>query len=227
MISKFNKFLDKITFDKHRNLRSQIIDILKSNKEYDYGDGYLYQSFDNVPLRGLRNTTYRIKELKINEFTENKKILDIGCNTGFLSMSIDPKYNKLVGIDHHQISINVANLVKDYLSFNKVDFLNENFNNFVFDDNFDVIFSLANHSTEDKGIIDTDSYFKKINQLLNNKGFLFIESHHPQTEKSIEFEKKISDFIKYFNYEILHKNKYECINFYDNGRTFYILKKKD
>ena len=56
-------------------------------------------------------------------------------------MSIDPKYNKLVGIDHHQISINVANLVKDYLSFNKVDFLNENFNNFVFDDNFDVIFS--------------------------------------------------------------------------------------
>ena len=57
-------------------------------------------------MRGLRNTTYRIKELKINEFTENKKFFDIGCNTGFLSMSIDPKYNKLVGIDHHQISIN-------------------------------------------------------------------------------------------------------------------------
>lgn len=56
---------------------------------------------------------------------------------------------------------------------------------------------------------------------------MFIEGHHPQIEKSIEFEKKISDFIKHFNYEILHKNKYEYINFYDNGRTFYILKKKD
>ena len=67
--------------------------------------------------------------------------MDIGCNTGFLNMSNDQKYNKLVGIDHHQISINVANLVKDYLSFNKFDFLNENFNNFVFDDNFSHIFS--------------------------------------------------------------------------------------
>ncbi|MDB3889161.1 class I SAM-dependent methyltransferase [Candidatus Pelagibacter sp.] len=226
MISKFNKFLDKIIFDKHRNLRSQIIDILKSNKKYDYGNGYLYQSFDKVPLRGLRNTKYRIRELRIDQFTLNKKILDIGCNTGFLSMSIKPIYKKLVGIDHHQISINIANLVRDYLSMNKVHFLHENFNYFKFDDTFDVIFSLANHSTKDKGIIDTNFYFKKIDQLLNNKGLLFIESHHPQIEKNSEFKKKVSDFINNYNYKILYKNKYNCKNFYDYGRTFYILKKE-
>lgn len=225
MISKFNKFLDQIVFDKHRSLRFKIIDILKNNKEYDYGNGYLYQSFDKVPLRGLRNTKYRIRELKIDEFTNNKNVLDIGCNTGFLSMSIKPIYKKLVGIDHHQISVNIANLVRDYLSISKVHFLHENFNNFKFDDNFDIIFSLANHSTEDKGIIDTNSYFKKINQLLNNKGLLFIESHHPQIETNSEFEKKVSDLINDYNYKILYKNKYKSVNFYDDGRTFYILKK--
>ena len=225
MISKLNKFLDMIIFDNHRNLRNQIINILKNDNEYDYGNGYLYQSFDKVTLRGLRNTKFRIKELKINEFTNNKKILDIGCNTGFLSMSIKPDYNKLVAIDHHQISINIANLVKDYLGMNKVHFLHGDFNKFLFDDTFDLIFSLANHHTEDKGITDTDSYFKKINQLLNEKGILIVESHHPKIEKSNEFEKKISDFTKNFNYEILYKNKYKCSNFYDDGRIFYILKK--
>lgn len=226
MISKFNKFLDQIVFDKHRSLRFKIIDILKNNKEYDYGNGYLYQSFDKVPLRGLRNTKYRIRELKIDEFTNNKKILDIGCNTGFLSMSIKPIYKKLVGIDHHQISINIANLVRDYLSMSKVQFLCKNFNNFKFDETFDVIFSLANHSTKDKGIIDTNSYFKKINQLHNNKGLLFIESHHPQIEKNTEFEKKVTDFISNYNYNILYNDKYNSSNFYDDGRSFYILKKE-
>jgi SAM-dependent methyltransferase len=226
MIAKLNKFLDRIIFDKHRNLRLKIINILKDNQTYDYGNDYLYQSFDKIPLRGLRNTKYRIRELKINEFINNKKVLDIGCNTGFLSMSIKPIYKKLVGIDHHQISIKIANLVKDYLGLNKVHFLHDNFNNYLFEDKFDVIFTLANHSTEDKGITDTVSHFKKIDQLLNNKGFLFIESHHPQIEKNSEFEKKVSDLINVYNYKILYKNKYNSVNFFDNERTFYILKKE-
>ena len=225
MISKLNKFLDRITFDEHRNLRLKIINILNDNQTYDYGNDYLYQSFDNIPLRGLRNTTYRIKNLKLNQFINNKKVLDIGCNTGFLSMSIKPIYKKLVGIDHHQISIKIANLVKDYLGLNKVHFLHDNFNNFLFEDKFDVIFTLANHSTEDKGITDTVSHFKKINQLLNPKGILFIESHHFHIEKPNEFEKKISNFINTFDYEILNKDKYNCSNFYDNKRIFYVLKK--
>ncbi len=140
-------------------------------------------------------------------------------------MSIKPIFKRLVGIDHHQISIKIANLVRDHLSMNKVRFLHENFNYFKFDDTFDVIFSLANHSTEDKGIIDTNLYFKKIDQLLNPKGILFCESHHPQIEKSSKFEKTVSDFIKTFDYEILNKDEYNCSNFYDHKRIFYVLKK--
>ena len=37
------------------------------------------------------------------------------------------------------------------------------FNTFDFKEKFDVVLSLANHSTFDKGISDTKFYFKKLN----------------------------------------------------------------
>ena len=52
------------------------------------------------------------------------------------------------------------------------------------------------------------------------------ESHHPQIEKNTEFEKKVTDFISNYNYNILYNDKYNSSNFYDDGRSFYILKKE-
>ena len=36
----------------------------------------------------------------------------------------------------------------------------------------------------------------------------------------------ITDFISNYNYNILYNDKYNSSNFYDDGRSFYILKKE-
>ena len=89
---------------------------------------------------------------------------------------------------------------------------------------FIIILSLANHHTFDKGITSTENYFKKIIQILNSNGILIFESHHPQIESEKEFLKFI-DFLS-SDFEILRKDKYQTKNFFDNGRSFAILKKK-
>ena len=89
---------------------------------------------------------------------------------------------------------------------------------------FDVVLSLANHSTFDKGIDDTNLYFKKIDKLLKNNGILVLESHSPLYEPPKNFEEIVNKYCK--NYKILRNGIYKFGNFYDLNRKFYILKKK-
>ena len=225
MISNLNKLLDYLALDNNRSLRKEIIKLINTTKEYDYGNGYLYQSFENIPLRGLRNSKFRINQLKINDYIKNKSILDIGCNTGFVSMSLNDDYKKIFSIDHNYTAIKIANLVKNYINKKNIDFIHDDFNSYNFLEKFDIILSLANHSTEDKGITNTFIYFEKINMLLNYNGILFIESHHPQIESPNKFSDIMYYLINKYKYETLFKSKYKTFNFYDNGRSFYVLKK--
>ena len=70
MISKFNKFLDQIVFDKHRSLRFKIIDILKKEriKGKIIGGYYPYNYEINALnlFKDLEKKNYRITLPKIN-----------------------------------------------------------------------------------------------------------------------------------------------------------------
>ena len=87
-----------------------------------------------------------------------------------------------------------------------------------------MLFSLANHSTFDKGIDDTSLYFEKIKKILKKNGILILESHSPLYEK----ERKLSKFSKRFkkDYQLLNSGEYFFGNHYDKGRLFNIMKKK-
>ena len=88
LLSNFNLFLHKISFDKHKPLRESVTNIVKekSNEFYDYGEGFFYQSIPSINLKGLRNTEKRIKRsllvkrqedlMGLEEFTllNNKRI---------------------------------------------------------------------------------------------------------------------------------------------------------
>ena len=84
--------------------------------------------------------------------------------------------------------------------------------------------SLANHSTFDKGIEDSDKYFIKIKNILNKNGILILESHNPLYEKKENFIKIVDQLKK--DYFILDNNFYDFGNFYDKNRLFYVMQKR-
>ena len=227
LLSNFNLFLHKISFDKHKPIRESVTNIVneKSNEFYDYGEGFFYQSIPSINLKGLRNTEKRINKLKLSEYLNGKSFLDIGTNIGAIPISIENNFTNGVGIDHNPTLIKVANKVKDYFDIKNLRFIADDFIKYEFKSNFDVVLSLANHSTFDKGIEDSNKYFIKINNILNRNGILIVESHNPLYEKRENFIKIIDQLKK--DYFILDNNYYDFGNFYDKDRLFYVMQKKN
>lgn len=225
-ISFINQIIDSFKFDHHRNIRNVISRINKQHElTYDYGANYFYQSLEKINLSGLRNSTKRIRSYNIDDIIKNKEILDIGTNSGFLILSLSKIYKFCTGIDYSKKLIEIADIVKNYLKLKNISFLNDDFMNYNFTKNYDVVFSFANHSTYDGGIKNTQEYLKKCNLLLKNGGYFLIESHHPNYEKIEIFSQIISEFLEKYKYTVIKSDYLYTGNFYDDGRKFYILKK--
>lgn len=225
--SKINKLIDFFKFDEHRKVRSELVDIISSPSDkplYDYGTGYFYQSFEKINLSGLRKTKERAKALNLDEFTKNKTILDIGTNSGFLPMEFENNFESLDGIDYNPTLIEVANHCKKYLQINNINFEASDFMSATIDKKYDLILSLANHTTFDGGIESFEAYFEKVLSILDGNGILVFESHHPQYESEESLEKVLTYLNSHF--ETIRSGQYNFNNFYDDGRKFYILKRK-
>jgi SAM-dependent methyltransferase len=228
IISDINKFIDSLKFDKHRSFRKEIYGLLKKadKDKYDYGNGYFYQSLEKINLSGLRNSKKRLSEYNLSKLTLNSEILDIGCNSAFLICELEQNFKSYFGIEWNNNLIEIGNKTIKYLNLQNIDLIDGNFLNYNFNNRkFGVIFSFANHSTYDKGIISSTDYFNKCDSLLIKNGTLVVESHHPNYENKITFEKMINKLIKSYSYKQIVKKIIKSNNFYDNGRTFIILKK--
>jgi ubiquinone/menaquinone biosynthesis C-methylase UbiE len=225
ILNFYNKFFHYIYFDNHRNFRSKIIKINKAKDKifYDYGESFFYQSVPDVNLRGLRDTKKRIEKLNLNKYLNDKVVLDIGTNIGAIPITANQVFKKCLGVDHNTDAIKIALEVKKYLQLNKIEFFVCDFLEHNFDEKFDVILSLANHSTFDKGIKDTNKYLKKISDILNIDGILVFESHSPLYEDPKSYLELVEQLKK--NFKVIETGKYEFGNFYDKNRIFHILKK--
>ena len=223
-ISNLNKFLDTWRFDKYKRLRKEITNVKKDPLFYDYGEGYFYQSLSKINLRGLRNTIFRKNKLKIEKISKDKNILDIGTNTGFLLMEMENNFNKALGIDHNPSLIEIANKVKKFLDIQNVSFKCRSIYDLETTIKYDIILSLANHSTFDEGIKDTKKYFSKILELIKPNGILILESHHPDYENLNNFEKIYKEYLD--DFEILEEGTYFINNYFDNKRKYLKFKLK-
>ena len=215
-----------ITFDKDRNFRKKII--AKNNEKnnfYDYGQSFFYQSMPCINLKGLRDTKKRINKLKLEKYTNNKIILDIGTNIGSILLNMQENYQEAVGIEYNPKLIDIAEMVRAYKKKNRIQFICSDFQSYEFNKSFDVIFSLANHSTFDEGITDTQKYFEKVKKIISSNGILFLESHAHLYEKPSDFEKLVDKLKK--DFVVLKKGIYNFGNFFDGDRIFYLLKKNN
>lgn len=197
----------------------------ESWSSYDYGEGYFYQSFDAVGISGLRDARARIKEMNIRDLVADKSVIDIGCNSGFISLAVADAARKIIGFDIHPGLINVGILVQRYLKLNNVQLIVSSFEDFVVREPVDVVLSLANHSTYDGNTKQSiRDYFSACRCSLKPGGSMLFESHHPQYENKASLEMACEVMKDFFT--IRERRNLRHGTFFDRGRTFIVAERK-
>lgn len=139
----------------------------------EYGANQYYQSFEELKLKGARNTEYRIQEYEIEKYFDRRMdVLNIGCNTGFLDMQISHFVHHITGVDINEGVLKVAQKVADYLGISNVSFIHKNIFVEGINDKYDAIMLLAVH-----GVIEDDNKLLEILNSLKDNGLFVFESH--------------------------------------------------
>lgn len=161
---------------KEQELLKEICQIRDAGRP-DFGGVQFYQSFEYIGIAGQRPSLYRIYKYGLDKIMNiEKTVLDIGCNSGFLDMSIAPLVNQVTGIEYDKALFQIAERVKRFLNRNNCQFINMDFKewNAGNENKYDIILSLAIHHWLG---LTADEYVGVLNNLLNADGYLCLESH--------------------------------------------------
>jgi spermidine synthase len=221
-LQKGNRALESL----HESLERIRNQSIKEYPHYDYGSGYNYQSLEELNLSGFRLTEKRVSALNLNQRLQGKRVLDIGSNMGCVLFSVRDSIKSGLGVEINKFLVEQSDLIASYLNSNKkLKFICTSFENLSKNQySFDVILSLANHSTYDGNTKQSlDSYFSKIYELLADDGQLIFESHPPEIEPYDNLEKTFDIIKKYFS---TTKIEVKGLNgFLDKNRTYIVCKK--
>lgn len=171
--------------DENKNMREHILKILKDGSP-DFGGVIPYQSMEKIGLEGMRPTEYRIREYGLREILKPEyNVLDIGCNSGFLDMSIAGCVYSVTGIEYDKNLVKVGELVKDYLKVKNCVFYTGDFNEWYKQINttYNVIFSFAIHHWLN---LSPQEYVEILDTLLEKDGYICFESHIYGTDNKFD-----------------------------------------
>jgi len=167
----------------HANIRRHLHEASETWPGYDYGHGYLYQSSPTLALSGRRNTRTRLQALSIAQYVRGATVLDIGCNSGFISLEIAREAKEVLGFDVNPFLIAVAEDSARYLGLTNTKFLVSSFAEFSTDNRYDAVLSLSNHFTYDGDMYPTiEGYLARCRGWLKPGGTFIFESHTPKFE---------------------------------------------
>ncbi len=207
----------------HARINRHLMAAREQWSSYDYGEGYFYQSLDAIGVRGMRDTTARVEAMNLRTHVAGRRVLDIGCNSGFVALSIAPVAAHVTGLDINPHLIAVARDAADYLDLNNTDFSACAFEDFPARAPFDAVLSFANHSTYDGNTRQPiERYFQRCGDLLAPGGLLLFESHTPQHEgDGLQHVREIISR----RFAVREKRILDVGSFLDRGRTFIVAVK--
>ncbi len=213
-----------------KELLTKIEDLkLEQNKSWDslvYGMGDLYQSFVSLGIKGKRSTEERIIEYELLKYlNKSSNIIDIGCNVGFIDLQIAPYVNSTTGVEINPHLSAISNAVKNHLNQTNSTFVASGFENYVSDKKFDGIFSFAADEVAD-GLskLNFDEYIEKLDNMLNEKGYIFFEFQASDMLKNT-WKPKYDKLLSRFNL-VKEKKIYSTYPVNVKERIFLILQKK-
>ncbi len=210
-------------FALHRTLNTMLEESVSKWESYDYGEGYFYQGLPEIHVRGLRDTAARVENMRLKERLKGMSVLEIGCNTGFLSLSIAKSASRVVGFDINPFLIRIGQEVSSFLGIDNVELSASRFEDWCDQTTFDAVLSFANHSTVDQNTEQPISkYMESCMRLVRPGGTFLFESHPPQHEGS-GLELVVSEIERLF--DIKEKAVLKYGSFLDTGRTFIVAKR--
>ncbi len=167
----------------HRHCNAALLQAAREWDSYDYGEGYLYQGLRALGFSGLRDTDERVRMMGLRERLAGRTVLEIGCNTGFLTLALADVADRVIGFDVNPHLIDIARAGAAYLGAANVEFHVSAFEEFRPPCPVDAVLSFANHSTYDGNTRQPlEEYFGKCRALLEPGGLFLFESHPPEHE---------------------------------------------
>lgn len=167
----------------HRALNACLEREAAAWQSYAYGEGYFYQGLRAIGVTGLRDTETRVAAIDLRTRLASRRVLNIGCNSGFVDLAIADVAGAVVGFDPNPYMIDAARIAAEALDVRNVEFLVSSFEDFEVAGAFDAVLSFANHSTYDGNTRQTlEAYFDRCHDVLAPGGLLLFESHPPAHE---------------------------------------------
>lgn len=176
---------------KEENTRKEVLHFL-SQYHQAFGGNNLYQSFERLNLDGDRPTVYRIEQYGLKDYLlPNSRVLDIGCNTGFLDLTLSDVCAEITGIEYNDTLVEIAKRVASGLGIENVKFECNDFNAWAKGnkEKFNIVFSFAVHIWLN---VEPDDYAQIINNMLLPNGYLIFES------QDIAHDRKYKNFCNAF-----------------------------
>ena len=165
---------------------------------------YFYQSLPVLGIKGARPSDIRTEVYRLYEFLDkSKNVLDIGCNVGFLDMTIAEHVNSVTGLEYNPVFVDIANNTAKILGIDNVSFVQGDFKLWCKENTrtYDAVFSFAVHYWIG---LPPEEYAAILSKLLVPGGYLVFESHCLTIDigqNTDEFEKAITlhNFTKCFS----------------------------
>lgn len=205
----------------HRALHAQLVAQSREWPTYDYGEGYWYQSSAELGITGLRDTAARVAAFGLGDLVAGRTVLEIGSNSGFLSLAIASAAARVVAFEINPFLVEAGRIGARHLGVDNVDFLVSSFEDYdAGGERFDDVLSFANHHTYDgntrQGLED---YFARCHELLKPGGRLVFESHPPALEGR-DFGRTVELIERFFSVERSEVHEYGT--FLDRDRRFIV-----
>lgn len=151
----------------------------RAASDTEFGMREFYASYSELGIAGMRNTDERVALYHVAELlTKNDTVLDIGCNCGFLSLSIAPFVKHVRGVDVVPQQIRIANMAKDAAHVQNAEFLCKNYfgSEEPQNEKYSAIFAMAVHAIVVKDNFTEEKFVNRLLSLLEENGHLFFES---------------------------------------------------
>jgi SAM-dependent methyltransferase len=210
----------------HRALHEQLIAQSREWPTYDYGEGYWYQSSAELGITGLRDTAARVDAFGLRELVRDRTVLEIGSNSGFLSLAIAPAAQRVVAFEINPFLVEAGRIGARHLGIGNVEFLVSSFEDLPdTGERFDDVLSFANHHTYDGNTRQgLEEYFARCHARLRPGGRLVFESHPPALEGR-DFGRTVELIERWFTIERSEVHRYGT--HLDRDRRFIVARTRD
>lgn len=180
--------------DYHYFIKSEWV---KSRKEFGLWD-HFYQTHPKLNITGVRSTISRINNYKLLSYINKESvILDIGCNTGFVSSYLSDFVRSIDAVEYNKEVFLIAFRTINYLRIENVNLFNIDIKEFQCNYKYDLIMSFAIHRWVGLGI---NEYLEFLANFKKENGLVIIESHPDEQDKfslKIAIEKSNFNIVSY------------------------------